>query len=142
MDQAHLDNRLSESCSGGGDPLADSWQQHEHLSAQLELDALRLLADAGTPELAKFAIDSVEQQQHDQLRAEFAQALGFASYTDLLAASAGVATSDNKLWFVTLLADGQWVGWNYVEIRVDVKHATREAAIAHVERAAMASAQN
>src|SRR5262245_20405149 len=96
MDQAAMDQGLSESCDGGK-PLADSWQQHEHLSAQLELDALRLLADAGTPELAKFAIDSVDEQQHDQLRAEFAQTLGFASYSDLLAASAGVTTDDDKL---------------------------------------------
>jgi hypothetical protein len=138
MDRASTDSRSSESCAGG-EPLADSWQQHEHLSAQLELDALRLLADAGTPELAKFAIDSVEEQQHDQLRAEFAQALGFASYSDLLAASAGVATNDDKLWFVTPLGDGQWIGWNFIEIRADLKHATREAAIAHVEQLAKAN---
>src|SRR5262245_3219798 len=123
MDQADLQTR--ESGSGAGETPPDSWEQHEHLSAQLELDALRLLTDAGTSELAKFAIDSVEQQQHDQLRAEFAQALGFASYGDLLAASAGISTSDDKLWFVTPLSDGYWVGWNFSETRVDVKHATR-----------------
>jgi hypothetical protein len=139
MNQANPDSRLSESHSGG-ESTTDSWEQHEHLSAQLELDALRLLADAGTPELAKFAIDSVEQQQHDQMRNEFAQALGFASYSDMLAASAGIATNDEKLWFVTPLADGQWVGWNFVEIKADVKHATREAAIAHVEQSATANA--
>jgi hypothetical protein len=135
MDQTSLSNAQSESCASG-EPLADSWQQHEHLSAQLELDALRLLADAGTPELAKFAIDSVDDQQHDQQRAEFAQTLGFASYSDLLAASAGIATNDDNLWFVTPLGDGQWIGWNYVEVRADVKHATREAAVAHVEQSA------
>ena len=145
MGQAYLDPSQLESYaepSAGGAPVADAWQQHEHLSAQLELDALRLLSDAGTPELAKFAIDSVEQQQHDQLLAEFAQALGFASYSDLLAASAGIATSDDKLWFVTQLADGQWVGWNYVEVRADVKHATRESAIAHVEQSSTARAES
>jgi hypothetical protein len=140
MDQAHL-----ESCSPNAatreDAVADSWEQHEHLSAQLELDALRLLADAGTPELAKFAIDSVEQQRHDQLRSEFAQTLGFASYSDLLAASTGVATNDDKLWFVTPLADGHWAAWNFVEVKADVKHATREGAIAHVEHSAMANAR-
>ena len=108
----------------------------------MELDALRLLADAGTPELAKFAIDSVEQQQHDQDRAEFAQAIGFASYRDLLAASVGVATADDKLWFVTPLGDGQWVAWNYVDIQVNLKHATREAAIAHVAQSATANAED
>jgi hypothetical protein len=138
MDQAHSEMRSSQTCSGGLSS-SESWQQHEHLSAQLELDALRLLADAGTPELAKFAIDSVEQQQHDQLRTEFAEALGFSSYRDLLAASAGIATADEKLWFVTPLADGQWIGWNFFEITANVKHATREAAIAHVEQSVTAN---
>jgi hypothetical protein len=141
MDRASTENRSAESCAGS-EPRADSWQQHEHLSAQLELDALRLLADAGTAELAKFAIDSVEEQQHDQLRAEFAQALGFTSYSDLLSASAGVATNDDKLWFVTPLGDGQWVGWNFVEIRAEVKYATREEAIAHVEQSAQGNSQS
>jgi hypothetical protein len=140
MDRTHPDTCSSEAISRP-ESMTDSWEQHEHLSAQLELDALRLLADAGTPELAKFAIDSVEQQQHDHMRTEFAEALGFASYSDLLAASAGVATTDDKLWFVTPLADGQWVAWNFVEIKADAKHATREAAIAHAEQSAAANTQ-
>lgn len=131
MNPLHLENGQSEACSNG-DPSGDSWQ-HEHLSAQLELDALRLLADAGTPELAKFAIDSVDEQQQDQLRSEFARALGFASYSELLSESAGVDTNDDKLWFVTPLADGQWIGWNYVEFGTEAKQTSREAAIAHVE---------
>lgn len=141
MDRISTDN-VSLGSPVGNEPRNDSWQQHEHLSAQLELDALRLLVDAGTPELAKFAIDSVEEQQHEQLRAEFAQTLGFASYSDLLAASAGVATNDDKLWFVTPLGDGQWVGWNFIEVRAEVKHATREDAITHIEQSARGSSQD
>jgi hypothetical protein len=138
MEQGPWKQQESAMCTNGELPAA-GWPQHEHLSAQLELDALRLLADAGTPELAKFAIDTVDQQQHDQLRAQFAHSLGFETYSDLLAASGGVATSDDKLWFVTALGDGSWIGWNYVDIRADVSYGSREAAIAHVERAASTS---
>jgi hypothetical protein len=125
--------------SGFGETPSDSWEQHEHLSAQLELDALRLLADAGTPELAKFAIDSVDGQQQDQLRTEFAQALGFVSYGDLVSASIGVSTNDDKLWFVTPLRDGYWAAWNFTQVCIDVKYTTREAAVAHVEKSAAKS---
>lgn len=138
MDRAPLDSHLPEACAS---PV-DSWEQHEHLSAQLEIDALRLLADAGTPELAKFAIDTVEQQQHDQLRNEFAQALGFGTYSELLAASTGIATNDDKVWFITALADGQWIGWNFVEIREEARYATREEAVAHVEWLARAKTEH
>lgn len=134
MNRAQLNRQTSEASAGVS--ASNNWQQHEHLSAQLELDALRLLADAGTPELAKFAIDTVDEHQHDEMRLQFANALGFSSYADLLVASTGVATNDDKLWFVTSLADGSWVGWNFVEISADVKHATREAAVAHVEQSA------
>lgn len=136
MSDARLNQMASDSAMGGGEPNAASWQEHEFLPAQLELDALRLLADAGTPELAKYAIDSVDEQQRDQFRAEVAQALGFRSYAELLAASAAVDTNDDRPWYVTLLADGQWVAWNCTDIRVDRKHSTREAALAHVENGA------
>jgi len=130
MDQIREDRRTN------GESAEDSWHQHEHLSAQLELDAVRLLADAGTPELAKFAIDSVEQQQHDHMRTEFAQAAGFGTYADLVAASAGIDTDDDGQWYVTLLPNGQWLAWNFFDVRSDLKHTTREAAVAHIEQIA------
>jgi hypothetical protein len=132
MDRTKHENHLRLSCEMN----AESWAEHEHLSAPLEFDALRLLADAGTPELAKFAIDSVEKQHNDQARTQFAQSLGFESYGELLAASAAIDTNDTKLWFVTLLSDGQWVAWNFVEFRPDVRHPTREDAVVYVERSA------
>jgi hypothetical protein len=116
--------------------MPDAWQQHEHISAQIELDALRLLADAGTPELAKFAIDSVEEQQRDRARAEFARTLGFTSYSDLLAASSGVATPGDQLWFITMLTDGEWIGWNFLDVQVGVKHPTREDAVRYIAECA------
>jgi hypothetical protein len=117
------------------DFVIESWPSHEHLSAQLELDALRLLSDAGTPELAKFAIDSVEMQR-ERARDEFAQAHGFANCAELLAASDGVATGGEKAWFVTLLVDGQWIGWNLEDFGEGIKHRSREAAVRFVTQSA------
>lgn len=136
MDYSTPNNMQSKPLAGGDAP-AEHWPQHEHLAAQVELDALRLLADAGTSELAKFAIDSVDELHRDQMRREFARELGFASFSDLLAASAAIATSDDKLWFVTLLAGGHWVGWNHIDLHVVDKHASREDAVRRVERLAV-----
>ena len=117
-----------------GGPLFPYLWQHEHLSTQMELDALRLLSDAGSPELAKFAIDSVEERRREQLRSDFSQALGFESFGELLAESSDIATNDDKHWFVTSLPDGQWIGWNDVDVRVSVKHNTRDDVICEIEQ--------
>ena len=44
-------------------PASDSeWTQHEHVSQPSRMDAQRLVDQAGTPELAKHAIDSVTEE--------------------------------------------------------------------------------
>lgn len=43
------------------------WSEHEHVSAQVQLEAEKLVQLVGTPELAKYAISVVEQQQQHLL---------------------------------------------------------------------------
>jgi len=53
----------AESCH---DPVADchEWHQHEHTTPVVQIHAEQLLDEAGSPELAKHAIDVAAQQAH------------------------------------------------------------------------------
>jgi len=42
---------------------SDEWSEHEHVSAQVQLEAEKLVDMVGTPELAKQAINMLEQKQ-------------------------------------------------------------------------------
>lgn len=39
------------------------WTEHEHLSLEIQIEAKQLVSHAGSPELAKEAIDSVARDQ-------------------------------------------------------------------------------
>ena len=60
---------------------AETWQEHEHVAPPVQNQAQKLLDEAGSPELAKHAVDAAAKTQplpasaHDQ----FARQLGFAS---------------------------------------------------------------
>jgi hypothetical protein len=41
------------------------WNEHEHVSGQVQLQAQKLVNLSGSPELAKYAIGVVEQSQTD-----------------------------------------------------------------------------
>ena len=43
--------------------LSADWNEHEHISAQVQLEAAKLVEMVGTPELAKQAINNVERNQ-------------------------------------------------------------------------------
>ena len=73
---------------------------------------------------------------------EFAEALGFASYEDLLEESEVVIREGDVYWYVTQLPDGRWVAWDDAELAVDrvAYFATREAAVQYHLDAYMAQA--
>ncbi len=119
-------------------PLApETWQEHEHIAPPLENQAQRLLDEAGSPELAKHAVDSVAKYQppatnaqalatsmHDQ----FARQLGFVSYLSLFEASTPMGGTAGKQWFLTALRSDLWVVWNDTDLTTKGTHPTREAA--------------
>lgn len=48
-------------------PHSNQWSEHEHVSEQVQLEAQKLVEMVGSPELAKHAIDVVEQRQQTSL---------------------------------------------------------------------------
>jgi len=50
---------------------------------------------------------------------EFAEALGFETYEQLIAASEVVVTEGDVDWYVTPLADGRWAAWDDAEFAMD-----------------------
>ena len=119
-------------------PLAsEAWQEHEHIAPPLVNQAQRLLDDAGSPELAKHAVDAVAKSlplatnvqslatsAHDQ----FARQLGFVSYLSLFEASTPLRGTVGKQWFLTALRTDLWVVWNDTDLTTSGTHPTREAA--------------
>jgi hypothetical protein len=95
------------------DAIAD-WNQHEHIAPTLELEAQKLIDQAGSPDLAKQAIDAACQHQAGAAGAPetSAQAWGFASRVELLAASAPYAGPDGDSWWITAIGENSWMIWN------------------------------
>jgi hypothetical protein len=116
---------------------AETWREHEHVSTPVENQAQRLVDEAGSPELAKQAVDSLgafsgskataqslATSAHDQ----FARELGFASYLSLFEASTPIKSAAGRQWFTTALRNDQWIVWNDADLEVAGTYLTREAA--------------
>jgi hypothetical protein len=103
---------MTDSFSPGPDQTAN-WTEHEHIVPPIQSQAQRLLAEAGSPELAKHALDmaaagpSTDAGHIDGL----AQRWGFRPRHDLLAASISIATSSRHMWWLTPIDDRGWVAW-------------------------------
>jgi hypothetical protein len=125
----------------------EAWREHVHVTTPIENQARKLLDEAGSPELAKHAVDSAAQGHglpaktqplaasvHDQ----FARQLGFGSYLSLFEASTPLVSAVGKQWFTTALRTDQWVIWNDADLAPAGTYPTREAA----ERAVPSSASD
>jgi hypothetical protein len=106
------------------------WDAHEHVATPVQLQAQRLLEQAGSPELAKHAVDSAASQgsPHDG----FARQLGYASYLSLFEDSALCAAEPGKQWFATAIGNDAWILWNDADLAVVGTFASREGAEAAV----------
>jgi len=64
-------------------------------------------------------------------RDKFAQAMGYADYEALMAASETVAVEGDISWYITRLPDGRWAAWDDAEIALDrvTYHGSRDAAL-------------
>jgi hypothetical protein len=78
-----------------------------------ELQAQRLIHNAGSAEDAKKAIDAADAKETagDFRQDSFAMRFGFASRRDLLAASRPLFDSQTANWWATELKNGRWVVW-------------------------------
>jgi len=109
---------------------SETWREHEHVAPPVQIQAQKLLDEAGSPDLAKHAVDAAAKTQplpasaHDQ----FARQLGFASYLSLFEASTPLMSAVGKQWFVTALRTDQWILWNDSDLAAAGAYPTRETA--------------
>lgn len=120
--------------SGPPTPTAE-WRDHEHVAEHAQAEAQRLLESTGTPELAKHAIDVAGERQEYTARDDFARRAGFASFQELLAASAPVTAANGQTWYATPVPNHKWIAWNEVDLRDD-QWDSQEAAIRWINESA------
>jgi len=64
MNPTHEDSNARPTKTQSTAQAAD-WNEHEHVSEQVQLDAQRLIDRAGSPGIAKMAIEVIENQQRN-----------------------------------------------------------------------------
>jgi hypothetical protein len=110
---------------------SEAWGEHEHVSPPVQMQAQKLLDEAGSPDLAKQAINAASAvspatagSAHDQ----FAQQLGFHSYLSLFEASTPAGSAEGRQWFITALKQDRWILWNDADLVAAGDYPTRDAA--------------
>ena len=85
----------------------------------------------------RYVRDDIRMAKYMRLGPDaFAEALGFETYEQLIAASEVVASEGDVDWYVTPLADRRWAAWDDVELatnRVAYFDTREEATAFHVD---------
>lgn len=123
-----------------GSPAAADWKRHEHVAGPVQNQAQKLIDEAGSPGLAKEAINAAANQHAEKpapqasasAKDHFARNHGFQSYLDLFEASTTMAQCEGKNWFVTALPAGKWIMWNDQDLQAEQSFDTFEEACARV----------
>jgi hypothetical protein len=130
---------------------APEWHEQEHTAEPTNAQAQHLINQAGSPEMAKQAIDTVaaraqqgskadprdparSSDSYEQRKSRLAEQLGYASYLELFEASTPVPTQDGKAWCVTSDHHGSWATWNDEELEARGRAATKQEAMATVSQ--------
>src|SRR5438477_7832314 len=98
-------------------PMSGNEVMHASDLAPVEAQAHKLLAEAGSPELAKHAVDAVARDQAAGSPGDkFAAQWGFDSYLSLFEASTPLASVGGKNWCVTSVGNSNWILWNDADL--------------------------
>src|SRR5262245_31821321 len=103
-------------------PYPPGHQGESSLPKGIEAEAQKLLHDAGSPQLAKHAIDAAARRETlpDFRQDTLAQKLGFKSREEMLSASKPITATDGTVWWATHSPkDKQWYLWNEDVIDTD-----------------------
>jgi hypothetical protein len=108
---------------------AGEWVRHEHVASPVQVEAEKLLATAGSAELAKQAIDEAEQRpiSSQQQQADFAAQWGHQSIHQMLAVSSRLTAPDGTPWWATNIQDEGWILWNERDLRARQRFPSLEA---------------
>ena len=122
--------------------LTPDWLNHEHIAELTHGQAQQLIESAGSADLAKHAIEIVDQQAADarssevesppEAQTKLARLLGYTSYLDLVESSKQAGTDGDRHWLVTAIADGSWALWNDSDLAVEQQFDSQQAALAAV----------
>ena len=109
------------------------WTEHEHVAPPLAHHAQKLIDEAGSPGLARQALDAAAKHAPigDSRQDEFARRLGFRSYLDLFEASTLVRTAAGKNWRIGGVPGG-WIVWNEIDLAASEVFVTKVAALTQV----------
>jgi hypothetical protein len=96
----------------------------------IERQAQTLIHQAGSPALAKNAVDGAAQRETipDFREDLFGQRFGFASRPELLAASTPLSAADGTSWWTTAIDGNRWIVWNQKDMSASKTYATLQDA--------------
>jgi len=96
----------------------------------VEMQAQTLIHQAGSPALAKDAVDgAAERETIPDFREDlFGQRFGFASRPELLAASTPLTAADGTPWWTTAIEGNRWIVWNQDDMTASKTFATIQEA--------------
>lgn len=101
---------------------------HSQPSPQIHDQAQKLLAQAGSSELAKHAVDAAARDRSSGSPGDkFACEWGFDSYLSLFEASHPLASVGDRNWCATSIRGGNWILWNDADL-VGIVCSSREEA--------------
>ena len=94
------------------------------------MQAQTLIHQAGSPELAKDAVDGAAERETipDFRENLFGQRFGFASRPELLAASTPLIAADGTPWWTTAIKNNRWIVWNQQDMSASKTFATLQEA--------------
>ncbi len=96
----------------------------------VEMQAQVLIREAGSPALAKEAVDGAAEREliSDFREDSFSKRFGFATRPELLAASTPLVAADGTAWWTTAIAGDRWIVWNQDDMSAAQTFATVEEA--------------
>jgi len=117
-------------------PLPPGTNAQSPLSQGVEHDAQRLIHQAGSPSLAKQAVDqAAEREAIPDFRQDlFAQRWGFASRQEMLAASRPADGVRGQSWWTTAVGKRRWIAWSDDDLSADDTFPSERAAKEWIDR--------
>src|SRR5436190_559633 len=96
----------------------------------IEMQAQTLIHQAGSPALAKDAVDGAAERETipDFREDTFGRRFGFASRPELLAASTPLTAADGTPWWTTAIDGNRWIVWNQQDMSAAKTFATLQEA--------------
>lgn len=104
-------NKSGQRAGGQASDATAKWNEHEHVAENAKIDAQKLVDTAGSPELAKQAIDAASNDNAKDKDALAAQ-LGFDSYLDMFESSTIVTAPSGETFYITGERSGAWAVWS------------------------------